>query len=67
MMKGKRLTIEQRKILKRNKIVDSENWVYLRQEVVDVDGNKSASHFRDKNIFIIVRNKNTNEERRCLC
>jgi len=67
MIKGKRLTIQQCKVLKRNKIIDYENWVYIKTEVVDSNGNKCTSRFRDKEMYMIIRNKNTNEEKRCLC
>ena len=67
MRNGKKLTIQQCKVLKRNKIIDYDNWLYLKTEVVDNEGNKCASRFRDKETYIIIRNKNTNEEKRCLC
>lgn len=67
MMKGRKLSVAERKILKKNKISDPENYLYLKIDVVDVDGNKSTSHFRDKEKYLVVRNKETNEEKRCLC
>jgi len=67
MIKGKRLTIQQCKILKRNKITDYNNWLYLKTEVVDNEGYKATSRIRDKETYLIIRNKETNEEKHCLC
>ena len=67
MIKGRKLTVSERKILKKNKINDPENYLYLKIDVVDSDGNKSTSHFRDKEKYLVVRNKETNKEIRCLC
>jgi len=48
MIKGKRLTIQQCKI-------------------VDNEGYKATSRIRDKETYLIIRNKETNEEKHCLC
>ena len=61
---GKKLTRTQRNILSNNGIKDLENWLYIKQETVDADGNKSAALNRNKTVIMIVENINTGEQRR---
>lgn len=61
MVKGKKPTAEQRKVLVKNGY-DPHEWIYISQKVEGDSGYRRLGKYEDKTTYLIFRNRFTNEE-----
>jgi len=66
-IRGKKMTVAQMKIVnKYDKSIDVNEWLFLKEEHVDSNGNKNASKNSSVDKYLNIINKNTGEIKRIL-
>ncbi len=63
MEKGKKLSYQQREVMKRNGIKDCRDWLFIKHEIVNPDGTKNLQK-GEKITRMIVRNVVTGEQKK---
>jgi hypothetical protein len=58
-MKGKTLTVAQKKLAQKNGITDIDNWLYAKTVTRNPDGEYHSSKHNEKCIYLVIINKNT--------